>query len=205
MNAANGSVARASRALALALALTRAQALALARAQALTLAQALTRAAAGALLLGGLLAACSGRDADLRHFIEATKKEAGGHVQQLPEVKPYEAFNYEDQEMRPPFVPGGSGNAVAGLRPDNHRNREYLEQFSLDTLKMVGTLNLGGNHYGLVQTKDGRIHRVVVGEHMGTNDGKVTDISASKIALVEIIPDGLGGYIERPAALALNE
>ena len=45
------------------------------------------------------------------------------------------------------------------------------------------------------------MHRVVVGEHMGTNDGKITDITPSKIALVEIIPDGLGGYIERPAAL----
>ncbi len=70
---------------------------------------------------------------------------------------------------------------------------------------MVGTLNLGGSHYGLVQTKDGRVHRVVVGEHIGTNDGKITTISPSKIALVEIIPDGLGGYIERPAALGLNE
>jgi len=70
---------------------------------------------------------------------------------------------------------------------------------------MVGTLNLGGNHYGLVSTHDGRVHRVVVGEHIGTNDGKITDITPSKIALVEIIPDGLGGYIERPAALGLNE
>ena len=91
------------------------------------------------------------------------------------------------------------------MRPDSKRNREFLEQFSLDTLKMVGTLNLGGNRYGLVSTKDGRVHRVVVGEHIGTNDGKITGITASKIALVEIIPDGLGGYIERPAALGLNE
>jgi len=155
------------------------------------------------LLLLGLLAGCSGRDADLDRFIEATKKEPGGRVEPLPEVKPYEAFAYNDQDKRSPFVPGG--NATGGLRPDSHRNRDYLEQFSLDTLKMVGTLNLGANHYGLVQTKDGRVHRVVIGEHMGTNDGKILTITPSKIALVEIIPDGLGGYIERPAALALNE
>jgi type IV pilus assembly protein PilP len=151
------------------------------------------------------LSGCSARDSDLTKFIEATKREPGGRVEPLPEVKPYEAYTYADQELRSPFVPGGSGGAAANLRPDSHRNREYLEQFSLDTLKMVGTLNLGGGHFGLVQTKDGRVHRVVIGEHMGTNDGKITDISASKIALVEIIPDGLGGYIERPAALALNE
>jgi type IV pilus assembly protein PilP len=158
-----------------------------------------------ATLLGGALTGCSGRDADLDRFIEATKNEPGGRVEPLPEVKPYEAYNYTDKELRSPFVPGGSGGSGQNLRPDNHRNREYLEQFSLDTLKMVGTLSLGGNHFGLVQTKDGRVHRVVIGEHLGTNDGKVTDISPSKIALVEIIPDGLGGYIERPAALALNE
>ncbi|MGA2562937.1 MAG: pilus assembly protein PilP [Steroidobacteraceae bacterium] len=149
------------------------------------------------------LAGCGGRDSDLDRFIAATQKEPGGRVEPLPEIKPYEAFAYTDQEMRSPFVPGGAGGAA--LRPDSHRNREYLEQFSLDTLKMVGTLDLGGKNYGLVQTHDGRVHRVVVGEHLGTNDGKVTTITPSRIALVEIIPDGLGGYIERPAALALNE
>jgi len=159
----------------------------------------------GAVVLAGALSGCSGRDGDLDRFIETTKNEPGGRVEPLPEVKPYEAYNYADQELRSPFIPGGSGGANANLRPDSRRNREYLEQFSLDTLKMVGTLNLSGNHFGLVATRDGRVHRVVIGEHMGTNDGKITDISASKIALVEIIPDGLGGYIERPAALALNE
>jgi type IV pilus assembly protein PilP len=165
----------------------------------------LARLAVLAALVAGLLAGCSGRDGDLDRFIDATKKEPGGRVEPLPEVKPYEAFTYTDQDLRSPFVPGGSGGASAGLRPDSKRNREFLEQFSLDTLKMVGTLNLGGNHYGLVSTKDGRVHRVVIGEHIGTNDGKITDITPSKIALVEIIPDGLGGYIERPAALGLNE
>jgi type IV pilus assembly protein PilP len=156
-------------------------------------------------LLAAMLAACSGRDSDLDRFIDATKKEPGGRVEPLPEVKPYEAYAYTDQDMRSPFVPGGAGGQNAGLRPDSKRNREFLEQFSLDTLKMVGTLNLGANRYGLVSTKDGRVHRVVIGEHIGTNDGKITDITPSKIALVEIIPDGLGGYIERPAALGLNE
>lgn len=159
----------------------------------------------GMAVSAGAFSGCSARDSDLQKFIEATRREPGGRVEPLPEVKPYEAYVYADQELRSPFVPGGSGGAGANLRPDSHRNREYLEQFSLDTLKMVGTLNLGGGHFGLVQTKDGRVHRVVIGEHIGTNDGKITDISASKIALVEIIPDGLGGYIERPAALALNE
>jgi type IV pilus assembly protein PilP len=162
--------------------------------------------AAGAMLALLALAGCSGRDASLNNFIASTRTESGGRVQPLPEVKPYEAFRYDDKSLRSPFVPGGSGGAQSGgLRPDSHRNREYLEQFSLDTLKMVGTLNLGGKYYGLVQTKDGRVHRVTVGEYVGTNEGRIMDITPSRIALSEIIPDGQGGYIERPAALGLNE
>lgn len=157
---------------------------------------------AAALLLA--LAGCRGRDADLESFIQQTKSSPGGRVQPLPEVKPYQAFTYSAQGMRSPFVPGGAG-ANVGVRPDVHRAREYLEQFALDTLKMVGTLDLNGSHYGLVLARDGRVHRVIAGEHMGQNDGTVTDITPSKIALTEIIPDGLGGYIERPAALALTQ
>src|SRR5665213_3130482 len=108
------------------------------------------------------LAACSSADDELSRFIEDTKKEPGGRVEPLPEVKPYETFVYAAADMRSPFLPGGSGNnsGLAGLRPDSKRNREFLEQFSLDTLKMVGTLKLGGRMYGLVQTKDGLVHRV---------------------------------------------
>ena len=126
-------------------------------------------------------------------------------VEPLPEVKPYEAFNYTDQNMRSPFVPGGSGSQSAGVRPDSKRNREFLEQFSLDTLKMVGTFKVGTQFYGLVQSKDGLVHKVQPGNYLGQNDGKVTEISGGKISLVEIIPDGLGGYIERPASLALAD
>jgi type IV pilus assembly protein PilP len=153
------------------------------------------------------LTACSSADEDLARFIEDTKKEPGGRVEPLPEVKPYETFAYSAAEMRSPFLPSspGGGAGMAGLRPDAKRNREFLEQFSLDTLKMVGTLNLGGRMYGLVKTKDGLVHRVSVGNYLGQADGKITDITPAKISLVEIVPDGLGGYMERPAGLALNE
>jgi type IV pilus assembly protein PilP len=166
-------------------------------------------AALAGMLLAGLavgLTACSSADDELTRFIEDTRKEPGGKVDPLPEVKPYETFVYAAAEMRSPFVPGGSGgSAGAGLRPDSKRNREFLEQFSLDTLKMVGTLKLGGRMYGLVQTKDGLVHRVSDGNYLGQADGKITDITPAKITLTEIVPDGLGGYMERPAALGLYE
>jgi type IV pilus assembly protein PilP len=153
------------------------------------------------------LTACSSADDELSRYIEETKHEPGGRVEPLPEIKPYETFVYADSEMRSPFMPSapGAGAGLAGVRPDAKRNREFLEQFSLDTLKMVGTLRLGGTMFGLVQTKDGLVHRVAVGEHLGQAEGKITEISPAKISLIEIVPDSLGGYMERPAALALNE
>jgi type IV pilus assembly protein PilP len=163
-------------------------------------------AALGFALITGL-AGCSSADDELEQFIDDTKKQPGDRVQPLPEVKPYETFTYAAMTMRSPFQPGGpaAGPGSAGLRPDVKRNREFLEQFSLDTLKMVGTLRLGGATYGLVQTKDNLVHRVVVGNYLGQADGKITEISPSKIVLTEIVPDGLGGYMERPAALGLTE
>ena len=54
------------------------------------------------------------------------------------------------------------------LRPDSRRNREFLEQFSLDTLRMVGTLRLSDRTYGLIKTKDGLVHRVLPGKLPGS-------------------------------------
>jgi type IV pilus assembly protein PilP len=165
-------------------------------------------------LLGVLLAclyatlsACSSADDELTRFIEETKHEPGGRVEPLPEIKPYETFAYSASDLRSPFQPSspGSGAGINGIRPDAKRNREFLEQYSLDTLKMVGTLRLGGSMFGLVQTKDGLVHRVSTGNYLGQADGRITDITPSKISLIEIVPDSVGGYMERPAALALNE
>jgi len=153
-----------------------------------------------ALVAGG----CSGGQSDLQTWIDATKKKPGGRIQPLPEVKPYETYVYAAANLRSPFQPQGPSSANGqNLRPSSRRNREFLEGFSLDTLRMVGTFKVGGNFYGLVQSKDGLVHKVQPGNYLGQNDGKVTEITGGRISLVEIIPDGLGGYIERPASLAL--
>ncbi len=161
----------------------------------------------GVVLASIAVAACSSGQSDLQKWIAETKKKPGGRIQALPEVKPYETFSYGAAALRSPFQPQGPG-AVGGnasLRPSSLRNREFLEGFSLDTLKMVGTFKVGSNFYGLVQSKDGLVHKVQPGNYLGQNDGKVTEISSGKISLVEIVPDGLGGYIERPASLALSD
>ena len=156
------------------------------------------------------VAACDGDMDDLDSYINEVKARPGGRIDPLPEITPYEVFTYaaDAEGLRSPFVPDtpqATGSAAGGARPDPDRSREYLEGFPLDTLSMVGTLNIGETMYGLVQTADGLIHRVVPGNYMGQNDGRITDISESEIALVEIISDGIGGYIERDAAVSLSD
>jgi type IV pilus assembly protein PilP len=146
---------------------------------------------------------------DLDQYINEVKARPGGRIDPLPEITPYNVFMYtaDAQGIRSPFVPDTPqvSSVGGGARPDRDRSREYLESFSLDTLGMVGTLDLAGTNYGLVQTADGLIHRVTVGNYMGQNDGRITEISESEIKLVEIISDGIGGYIERDAAVSLSD
>jgi type IV pilus assembly protein PilP len=161
-----------------------------------------------ALSLG--LAACGGDNDDLDQYINEIKARPGGRIEPLPEITPYEGFTYvaDKQGLRSPFVPDtpqAAGSAAGGTRPDPDRSREYLESFPLDTLGMVGTLYIGESMYGLVQTADGLIHRVVPGNYMGQNDGRITEVTESEIKLVEIISDGIGGYIERDAAISLSD
>jgi len=152
-------------------------------------------------------AGCSNDTDELRARIAEIKSRPGGRIEPLPEVKPYETFAYPAADQRSPFeagVPATAGGPNA-IRPDSSRPREFLEQFSLDTLRMVGTLRLQNRTYGLVQTKDGLVHRVLPGNHLGQNDGRITAIEEGKISLIEIVSDGMGGFVERPAALALSD
>jgi type IV pilus assembly protein PilP len=153
------------------------------------------------------LGACSNGIDELRQQVTDIKSRPGERIEPLPEIKPYESFAYGAASLRSPFVPTAPARSdlAAGLRPDVKRPREFLEQFPLDTMRMVGTLQLQGRNYGLVQGKDGLVHRVLPGNFVGQNDGKIVGVSPTKISIIEIVPDGLGGYIERPAALALTE
>jgi type IV pilus assembly protein PilP len=164
------------------------------------------------LLIAGLtLAGCGGSLDDLDKYINEIKARPGGRIEPLPEITPYEVFTYvaDADGMRSPFVPdapqasiGPGGN---GVKINLTRSREFLEQFPLDTLRMVGTLMQGESSFGLVQTSDGLIHRVIQGNYMGQNDGRIVTIDESEIQLIEIISDGIGGYLERDAAVALAD
>ncbi len=155
-----------------------------------------------------VLAGCSGSDnEDLMTYIDEVKARPGGRIEPLPQIKPYETFRYQASEMRSPFVytrPKAKGRS-AGPRPVQNRTKEYLEQFPLDTLDMVGVLDKNNVQYALLKTSDGLVHRVVVGNYIGQNEGRVTRISESEVILEELVADGVGTFYRRPASIGLDE
>lgn len=158
------------------------------------------------LLLALSLAACGGGQSDLLKYIDQVKARPGGRIDPLPQIKPYELFTYEAANLRSPFVPDKpAGRAgAAGPRPEATRPKEYLEQFSIDTLKMAGTLTQAGSTYGLLQTQDGLLHRVRPGNYVGQYDGRVVAVTDSEIQIDELVPDGTGGFYKRSATIALD-
>lgn len=157
------------------------------------------------LLLVGVaaLGACSSDD-DLQQYIAQVKARKSSKIEPIPQMKQYEAFTYVAGDRREPFTPSVPSNS-GGIRPDMNRNREPLEEFPLDALKMVGVIDYNKTQYAMVKAPDGVIHRVTVGNYMGQNFGKITKISESEVDLDEIVPDGFGGFKEQPATLAADQ
>ena len=156
------------------------------------------------LSLGG----CSQDISDLQTFIAQTKSAHVGSVKPIPQFKPYESFSYSAAELRDPFVATvdleDDSTKTSLLNPDSTRPREPLEVFPLDTLSMVGTLEQNSQQWGLIKDPQNIVHRVQVGHYMGQSEGRIIEISETGIHLVEIVPDGIGGYIERDASIAIG-
>lgn len=157
-----------------------------------------------------LLAACAPDMGDLAQRVAAVKAEKSRAIEPIPQIKQYEAFTYDAAARRDPFAAaltrrGTGGFDANGLRPDLNRNKEPLEEFTLDSLRMIGLIESAGRTYAMIKAPDGVIHRVVVKDHLGQNYGEVTRITESEVSLIEIIEDGFGGWMQRPASLALAQ
>ena len=160
------------------------------------------------LLSSTILPGCSQSVDDLYTYIDQAKSAYVGSVKPIPQFKPYESFTYSATELRDPFEAAIDLEADDEkddlLSPDKTRPRQPLEAFPLDTLRMVGVLEQGDNLWGLIEDPKQVVHRVKVGNYMGQNEGAITGITEGEIFLVEIIPDGVGGYIEREASIAIG-
>ena len=162
--------------------------------------------------MAALLVGCgAGSDhADLKDFIRETKARPTGQIKPLPTFKPYESFVYSAMRLRSPFEPPAKEqkrfvSTNSNVKPDFAREKEYLEQYEFLELTMVGTVEQKGVLWALINDSEGVIHRVRRGNYLGKNHGKITTLSLDKIDVIEIVADGVDGWLERPRAISLKE
>lgn len=167
----------------------------------------------GATLAGlvGLSGCSSGNQAELEGFVREVQSRPAGPIEPLPEIPQISTFVFDPGERRDPFVADTKTNVVVdlsvndGLAPDPLRRKEELEGYSLDSLRMVGTLEQGGTKWGLIRTQDGTLHRVRVGNFMGQNNGQITSIRDDSIQLTEVVSEAPGDWRERQVAVSLTQ
>jgi type IV pilus assembly protein PilP len=169
-----------------------------------------------------LLTACSQSSgfSDLDQFMAETRAKPRGFVEPLPEFKSYEAFTYSAADRRSLFEPPRDvqltmmeEQSASDVEPDLDRPREVLENFGLKELAMVGTLNSevsdestakSGSLFALIRDNTGGIHRVRTGNYIGQSYGRIIGVNGTRLELIEIVPNGRGGWVERPRSLTLN-
>ncbi|ARU54880.1 MAG: pilus assembly protein PilP [Pseudomonadales bacterium] len=151
---------------------------------------------------------------DIDQFMAEMQSKPRGKIEQLPVFEAYEAFTYSAANRRAPFsVPVDIQLLERQLQenstvtPDLDRPKELLENYAIASLKLVGTLKRAdsGPLFALIQDDEGGIHRVQEGQYMGKNHGRVIRVDDAGMQLVEIVPNGRGGWLERPRTLALIE
>jgi len=158
------------------------------------------------------MAGCGGHDfADLDAFMADKLARPGGIIAPIPTFKAYEAFAYSATAMRSPFDRPievreiTQLQAISAIKPDENRAKEFLEQFTFDSLRMVGGLARGGVDWVLILDPDGGIHRVTLGNFLGRNHGKIVEMTETFVAVVEIVSDGTeNGWVERPRTIKLD-
>lgn len=163
-------------------------------------------AAGCALVLGG----CGGNYSDLDAFMAEARARPAGVIPPTPTFKAYKSFTYSASGLRAPFerpmeveslVRLGAGSNV---RPNLDRAPEFLERYALESLQLVGSVEIGGVLWGLIQDGDGGVHRVRTGNYLGRNHGRIVELNSTSLALVEIVPTGSDGWVERPRKLELR-
>jgi len=173
-------------------------------------------AVCGFVLLGG----CVSTDmSDLESYTAEVLARPGGRIEPLPEIKPYEAYAYQssaegkidpfelfyEQRQSKQEEVTDTGMTRELEMEIKVRNREELEQYELDSLKMVGTMDDTEQLWGIIVDPDGIVHRVTVGNYAGRNIGKIVNIFEDRIELREIVRNSQGRWEERQAAIALIE
>lgn len=162
-------------------------------------------------LVSILLAGCGGEEfQDLRDFVKNSGADMRGKIPPPPEVKPYEPFVYNnDANLPDPFKPRKPDLRSAGRsgtnQPNFDRPKEALEEFPLESLKMVGYLYQNKVGFAVIRATDGKLHRIKAGNYIGLNFGLVKEVKDTEVVIKEMVQDSAGDWSERISSLQLLE
>lgn len=156
----------------------------------------------------------SGQD-ELVQWMQDERNAIKPQVTPIPEPTRFEPQAYAGERQAEPFSveklasalrgnPGVTAVNSALIEPELNRRKQPLEAYPLDTMSMVGSLDRQGQLVALVRV-DALLYQVRAGSYLGQNYGRVKSISETEIVLREIVQDSAGEWIERPAALQLQE
>lgn len=165
-------------------------------------------------VLLAILGGCGDGSLDeVKQWTKETRQGAKVVIQKLAEPKKFTPFAYGGKDKIDPFSPKKLAAAFDRLKPklvnnpftpNPDRRRDPLEAYSLDAMKMVGTLEKPGLTYALVQV-DKVIFQVKVGNYIGQNEGMIAKITDTEVELSEKVQDATGEWVERKAKLELQE
>jgi type IV pilus assembly protein PilP len=163
-------------------------------------------------LMAGLSGCDGGGDfSDLQAKMAEIKARPRGRIEPPPEFAPIASVSYAAHQLRSPFMPPVDDSSMdipqgRKVEPDFTRPREYLERFTLDSLQLVGSISRPGSPLEvLIKDPTGTVNRVRVGNHMGKNFGRVIEVTETSVGVLEIVPDGQDGWVERSRSIRLVE
>ena len=159
--------------------------------------------------LGLVLSGCDSRMDAVTQEMANIRSQPPLPIEPAPVFEPVASFNYAAQQLRSPVLPSSLANELkimSGKRvyPNFSRPQQPLESYAIESLNMKGSMKgASGQIIALIQTPDGEVERVQRGSYLGMNQGRIVNITPTRIDLLEIVPDGREGYIERPRSLVL--
>lgn len=161
------------------------------------------------------LTACSGPDhEDLRQWMDENTRNLRGKITPLPEVKPYAPVPYQVEAQIDPFraskiepdaklkQAGKGGQFEPDYEARELRNSE-LEKIALESLTMIGRVNINNTTMALIKY-EGNVKQVRVGDYIGLDFGRITEITENEVKLHELFQDSAGDWSERQSSLHLQ-
>ncbi|MDR2015274.1 MAG: pilus assembly protein PilP [Azoarcus sp.] len=156
------------------------------------------------------MAGCDSEQEDIIKWMGEQAAGMRGAREPSPEIRIFPVVDYAAVIGLEPFNAARiepskpEKRSVNDPRLDPDRQREPLEAYPVESLRMVGILGKGKSIHALIQA-DKSLYQVRVGNFMGRDYGKVIAINQDSLELQELVEDLNEGWVERATTVHLQE